>query len=268
MNKVKYTEWIDSYLDNDLDETGMRIFKEELKENPQLALEYRLEADLNKILQDETSLDFRAKCLEAQREVNLEQKQSVKVVHFIRKYWYAAASLVLIALIVGGIFLMNPQGYSNERLFKMYYKSGESISVTRSGNVNMVEALISFSKKDYATAANSFEKILANEPENFAVMYYCGIANIENHNYSKSVELFQNIINNGDNLYIEYAQWYLGLTYLIANEKNKALTQFESIASDSGNYYQNQAQSILEKIRFNEKGKKIINNLFFLILPF
>jgi hypothetical protein len=105
-------------------------------------VEYHLEKDLNKILDQEDLLDFKAKCMLAQQEINLSSRKFVKVVQLTRKYWYAAASVLLIAMITGGLFLLNPGGYSAEKLFKMYYKSGETIGVSRSGNANMVEACI------------------------------------------------------------------------------------------------------------------------------
>jgi len=268
MNKVKYTEWIDSYVGNELDEAGLKSFEMELSINHDLALEFNLEKDLEKVLSQQDLLDFRAKCILAQNELNLSGRKFVKVVQFTRKYWYAAASLLLIALVAGSLILINPGGYSPEKLFKMYYKSGETIGVSRSGNGNMVEALLFFSKNDFQAADGLFNKILANDPKNFAVMYYSGISNIEMENYSKAIQMFESIIQDGDNLYIENAEWYLGLSHLIAGNADQASKIFESIASTPDHYYAKDAKSILEKIKKNEKSKKFLNNLFFLILPF
>jgi tetratricopeptide (TPR) repeat protein len=268
MNKVKYTEWIDSYVGNELDEAGLKSFEMELSINHDLALEFNLEKDLEKVLSQQDLLDFRAKCILAQNELNLSGRKFVKVVQFTRKYWYAAASLLLIALVAGSLILINPGGYSPEKLFKMYYKSGETIGVSRSGNGNMVEALLFFSKNDFQAANGLFNKILANDPKNFAVMYYSGISNIEMENYSKAIQMFESIIQDGDNLYIENAEWYLGLSHLIAGNADQASKIFESIASTPDHYYAKDAKSILEKIKKNEKSKKFLNNLFFLILPF
>lgn len=267
MIKAKYTEWIDNYLEGDLEPAEQLSFEAELQVNSQLAMELRLENDLQDILRDEDILDFKAKCIASQQEVNLQHLGKARIIQIARKYWYAAASVVIILLVAGGMFLLNPGSYTNERLFKMYYKSSE-VSVSRSGNVNMVEALISFSKKDYASADLLFDKILVAEPANYAVMYYSGISNIELDNFDEAIEKFTGVIENGQNLYVENAQWYLGLAYLIDNQKGKALDQFGIIASKSDHYYNSQAISILEKLNKNDKNKEILNNLFFLILPF
>lgn len=268
MNKVRYTEWIDSYIGHELDEAGMKSFEMELSINQDLALEYHLEADLEKILIQQDLLDFRAKCILAQNELNLSSKKFVRVVQFTRKYWYAAASLLLIAIVTGSLILINPGGYSPEKLFKMYYKSGETIGVSRSGNGNMVEALLLFSKNDYQAADGLFDKILSNDPRNFAVKYYSGISNIEMKNYPKAIQMFESIISDGDNLYIENAEWYLGLSHLASGNVNQAGRIFKDIAAKPDHFYAKDAKSILEKISKNEKNKKFLNNLFFLILPF
>jgi len=267
MIKAKYTEWIDNYLEGELDIAQRMSFEAELQANSQLAAEFRMEQDLLEVLRDEEILDFKSKCLKAQQEVNLQRLGKARIIHYARKYWYAAASVVIILLVAGGMLLLNPGNYTNERLFKMYYESSE-VTISRSGNVNMVEALISFSKKDYASADKLFGEILAAEPANYAVMYYSGITNIELRNYDQAIEKFAEIIDDGQNLYVENAQWYLGLVYLIDDQKNKALEQFGIIASKSDHYYNSQAHSILEKLNKTEKKKEILNNLFFLILPF
>jgi len=268
MNRVKYTEWIDSYIGNELDEAGMNKFEKELSINKDLAMEYHLDRDLEKILSQQDLLDFRAKCISAQNELNLSSRKLVKVVQFTRKYWYAAASVLLIAIVAGSLILINPGGYSPEKLFKMYYKSGETIGVSRSGNGNMVEGLLLFSKNEYEAADILFGKILANDPRNFAVMYYSGISNIEMKNYPKAIQMFETIIGDKGNLYIENAQWYLGLSYLASENLEQASKIFNTIAETPGHYYAKDAKSILEKISKSEKNKKFLNNLFFLILPF
>jgi tetratricopeptide (TPR) repeat protein len=268
MNKVRYTEWIDSYVEGELNDADRTNFESELSVNRDLAIEYHLEKDLQKILSEEDLLDLRAKCIVAQTELNFSSRKFVKVVQFTRKYWYAAASILLIAIITGGFFLLNPGAYSAEKLFKMYYKSGETIGVSRSGNVNMVEALRYFSKNDFQTANGLFDEILAKDPANIAVMYYSGVSSIEIKNYPKAVQMFESIINNKDNPYTENAEWYLGLSLLASGQIEKAEVKFKAIASSPDHYYNKDAKSLLEKIGKNEKNKIFLNNLFFLILPF
>jgi tetratricopeptide (TPR) repeat protein len=264
---MKYTEWIDNYVDGELDAAQMKDFEAALSSNKELAVEYRMEKDIQDALNDSEILDFRAKCLAAQEEVKISTSKMGKLVHLTRRYWYAAASLVLIALVAGGVLLFNPGSYTGEKLFKMYYKSGEAMEF-RSGNVTMAEALLSFGKSDYSTAAQLFDQILANDPNNYAVIYYKGISNIELKDFASAIQSFQKILDDNNSLYTEYAGWYLGLSYLATEKPHEAEVVFDAIASTPGHLYQKEAASILEKLEKSGKNKKFINNLFFLILPF
>lgn len=267
MNRVKYTEWIDSYLEGEMDPGSMHEFESSLGSDKELALEYKLELDLHKALADEEILDFRAKCFLAQEETRIATSVAGKVIHFTRKYWYAAASVILIALIAGGVTLFNPGGYSAEKLFKMYYKSGETMEF-RSGNVTVAEALLAFGQNDFVTANQLFDQILLNDPDNYAVLYYKGISNIELKNFQEAIRLFEVVIADQNNLYTEYADWYLGLSYLAAEQPGQASAVFTRIMTTKGHLYEAEAVEILDKMDKGEKSKKFLNNLFFLILPF
>jgi tetratricopeptide (TPR) repeat protein len=176
--------------------------------------------------------------------------------------------VLLIAIITGGMLIFSPVGYTPEKLFRMYYKSGETVGVSRSGDANMVEAIRYFTQNDFEQADLLFSEILANEPQNIAVVYYSGISNIELKNFDKASEMFETIVAHGENLYTENAEWYLGLSHLAAGKLEQAEEVFKVIASSPDNYYSDEALSILEKISKKEKNKKLLNNLFFLILPF
>jgi hypothetical protein len=80
--------------------------------------------------------------------------------------------------------------------------------------------------------------------------------------------MFESILAEGNNLYTEYAEWYLGLSYLVSGNSTQAESIFTRIASNPAHYYSKDATSIIEKIHKGEKSKKFLNNLFFLILPF
>jgi tetratricopeptide (TPR) repeat protein len=268
MNNMRYTEWIDKYVEGELDEAGIQRFEAELASNRSLAMEYQLDKDIEKALMQEDMLDLRAKCFMAQEELKLSDRKLARVVQFTRKYWYAVASVFLIVLITGGVLLFNPGVYSTQKLFKMYYKSGETVGISRSGNANMVEALRYFSKNDYKAADGLFDKILVSDPQNVAVKYYSGISNIEIRNFPKAIGMFESIIENGNNLYVESAQWYLGLSRLASGQVKEANDLFLIIASTPGHYYNKDATSILEKIKKHDRNKNLLNNLFFLILPF
>lgn len=259
MNRVKFTDWIEDYADGSMDVAEMKKFEDTLAADKDLQFEYKLSRDLDRILGDEELLDFGQKCLAARAEQRMASARLVKVVQITRKYWYAIASLVVIAVIVTAALLIDPGSYSSEKLFRMYYKSGDAIGLSRSGNYTMAEALVAFSKDDFRNADLLFDEILANEPQNFAARYYAGISNIELKQFPKAIQMFEQIVSDQGNLYTEYAEWYLGLSYLAGEQPDKATGIFLIIAASPDHLYRQDAASILEKLNKGTKSKKIIN---------
>ena len=122
------------------------------------------------------------------------------------------------------------------------------MDVTRSGDGNIVEAVIKFQEKDYKMAAVLFKSLIDKDNNNIACWFYYGISSIETENFDQAEKAFNHIIDNADNMYIEHAQWYLGLTYLKNNNNKKAQAQFAKIAGDPDNFHRQEARHLLEKM--------------------
>lgn len=248
MIKAKNTKEIDEYLEGSLTDSEKLDFEAALNTDPQLYKEFSLHNELDNVLSDQKTLDFRAILVESRRNYKRNQKTVPKVIKIARKYRYAAASVILLLMIVGSILILSPRNYSNEQLFHKYYKPGDAVGITRSGNVNVVDAIMKFHNGEYLSACNIFDDVLQQDVNNQALRYYYGISCIEVKDYEKAEKLFKEIIDDGNNLYIEYAQWYLGLTYLVEGQNEKAIDQFNSIAENSEHYYNKDARELSEKI--------------------
>jgi len=167
-----------------------------------------------------------------------------------RKWWYAAASVLVLCAVTATMYLQMPRATTNDSLFTQYYTSENIVDLTR-GDENIVDAVVKFQQKDFGTASVLFKNILNKDNSNIAVWFYYGISNIETQNYASAIKAFNTIIENNDNLYIEHAEWYLGLCYLKNNEKNKAIDQFMVVASDLENFHNQEAKDVLEKLQLN-----------------
>lgn len=265
--QLRYSEWIDQYHDGEMDEVAVKEFESELVSNPRLAFEFELDNDLSAALSDTEVLDFRATLMEAQKEFKENQSKKGIIRPITRKYWYAAASIVVLLIVAGSIFLLRPSGYSNEKLFSMYYDSGESMTISRTGGANVVEALLQFQNKNFDEACVLFSELLSADPSNIALQYYCGISNMEIQQFNRSAELFQSIIDQGNSIYYENAEWYLGLSYLVTDQTELAKEQFNIIANDEGHDFKKDAESILQKLSKNE-NTNFLNKILFFVLPF
>jgi len=247
-NKFKHSATIEQFLANEMAPLERAAFKKELGSNPELAEELKLSQSIDSALMRDDIIELRQKLIAA---INAKRvvKEEVPVVHlYNRKWWYAAASLVALVAVAATLYLQTPRNISNDSLFSQYYNSENIVDQTR-GDQNIVGAIIKFQQKDFATASVLFKSILNNDNSNIAVWFYYGIANIETKNYDNSIKAFNTIIKQNDNLYIEHAEWYLGLCYLKNNQKDKAIDQFVIVASNPDNFHRQEAKNILEKLQ-------------------
>ena len=244
----KHSASIEQYLANEMAPSERTAFKKELRSNPELAEELKLTQNIDSALMRDDIIELRLKLIAA---INAGRvvKEEVPVVHmYTRKWWYAAASMLVLCAVAATLYLQTPRNISNDSLFTQYYNSENIIDQTR-GDQNIVEAVIKFQQKDFRTASVLFKSILDKDNSNIAVWFYYGISNIETKNYDNSIKAFNTIIKQNDNLYIEHAEWYLGLCYLKNNQKDKAINQFVVVASNPDNFHRQEAKNILDKLQ-------------------
>ena len=246
-NNFKHSATIEQYLANEMSPYERVAFRKEIKSNPELSQELKLSQSIDSALMRDDVIDLRRKLILA-----INAGRVVKEVPVIRmnsrKWWYAAASMLALCAVAATLYLQTPRNISNDSLFSQYYNSENIVDQTRSDQ-NIVEAVIKFQKKDFRTASELFKSILDKDNSNIAVWFYYGISNIEIQNYDNSIKAFTTIIKQNDNLYIEHAEWYLGLCYLKNNQKDKAIDQFAVVANNPDNFHRQEAKDILEKLQ-------------------
>ncbi len=247
-NYFKHSTSVEQYIANEMAPAERAAFKNELRSNPELAQELKLSQNIDSTLQRDDIIDLRQK-IRAAIEAGRTVENEVPVIRMkTRKWWYAAASILALAAVSVTLFMQSNRNLSNDSLFNKYYNSENIVDQTR-GDETIVDAVIKFQQKDYQKASDLFQRILAKDNLNIAVWFYYGIANIETQNYTNSITAFNTIINQHDNLYVEHAEWYLGLCYLKNNQKEKAIDNFVAIASNPDNFHCSEAKDILEKLK-------------------
>lgn len=247
-NKFKHSATIEQYLANEMAPSELIAFTKELSSNPDLAEELRLSQSIDAALLSDDILDLRQKLITAINSGRVPQKEVPVVRMKTRKWWYAAASILVLCAVATTFYVQSRRQVSNDSLFSQYYNAENIVDQTR-GDQNIVEAIIKFQQKDFAKASILFKSLLEKDNSNIAVWFYYGISNIETQNFNNSIIAFKTIIRQNDNLYVEHAEWYLGLCYLKNNLKAKAIAQFVAVASNPDNFHRQDAKNILEKLQ-------------------
>lgn len=170
-----------------------------------------------------------------------------------RRLFMSYASLSAAALI--GVFLLirtllpssNP-----EKIFESYYKPFNAMSpVTRSMNSNETEdyssAIESYRTGNYQKAATGFANVIEKDPSAVSPQFYMALSLLALRNYDQAINLFERIANDSG-IYGKEARWYMGLTYLKTNNKQKASECFDYLVRSDG-YFRERSEKILRRLK-------------------
>ena len=251
LHSITGIEEIEGYIYNELPETEMAAFEAKLAENKDLYAEIDLVKNIDKAIRENDIMQMREN-LKNIADDNLKEKQSERSIAFNFRHKrlvlsVVAASLILLLGITG---LMSR--YSSEgNIYQKFYAKYETTGISRSSNTTTDQALAvalqKFNNQEYESALSLLQEVISKDQNNAVGHFYSGVTLQELGKYQNAIKEYEAVVVNKDNLFIEQAEWYIGLCYLQTNDNKKAIKQFKKIANDRG-YYQPKAVAILNKM--------------------
>jgi len=244
---------IDGYINNELTESELAIFEAELTHNKALYTEIDLIKSIDNALQEKDIMQLRNNLKNIAND-NINEKQTERSIGMRfrpRKLTISIAAACLI-LMMGITGLLR---YTTEDdIYQKFYTKYETAGITRSSTSNSDEtfalALQKYNKQDYHSALNLLQEVISRDQNNMASHFYSAVSLQELGKYKNAIEEYEIVVVNKDNLFIEQAQWYIGLCFIQTKEDKKAISQFKKIVNGKG-FYEDKAEAILRKMRTN-----------------
>lgn len=247
---LNYNEYIERYLQGEMRPDEKLWFEKEIEGDIHLQDEIKLRKQVNMVLSDRDLIELKSQLEQIHLEINeVTKKGKVAIRKIYSRVYYATGVLVIFAIALT-LHLYN-RDFSNSKIIDEYYLPASAAANFRSAdsfNDQLSAAMSYYKEKEYEQAIALFEKILAQDSTKIGINLYSGISHMEIQEYNKANERFQRIIHNQPNPFVESAKWYLGMCYIMTNNRDKAADQFENLASTEG-YYQRDAQRILRRIK-------------------
>jgi tetratricopeptide (TPR) repeat protein len=242
---------IQKYLDNDLSDKDMKRFEADLEVSSKLQDDLALYREIDEAVADTEVLSFREQLTDLRREKQKGGGTGKSRVRFTKPWHYAATAAIALMLAIGLASILD-RPMNNKDLLKKYYKPYEVALINRSDNstldLMLKNAEILYQRGDFEQAAVYFEMVLEEQPELAGTNLYAGISYYELERYTDAQNSLNKVIEHNDNLYIEQAEWYLGLCFLALDENERARRQFARIASGNSDWSAD-AKKLLRKIR-------------------
>jgi tetratricopeptide (TPR) repeat protein len=217
-------EIIERYITNDMTFDEEASFEEKLQNDPDLKNQVE---DIKTMLLGIETQALKEKLKEFHDEIpktKILEKKTIKVSHLdLRKLLAAAA--IIIAL--GSFWYFNKP--SNERLYSKYFTPDPGLPTTMGStdNYKFYDAMVNYKQADYKKAISKWEVLQLKSPENDTLNYFLGVANLAKGQTDLAITYLQNTTQKPESVFIEDAQYYLGLAYLKINKKEEAIKAFQ-----------------------------------------
>ena len=104
-----------------------------------------------------------------------------------------------------------------------------------------------YSDDQYLHAIASLDSAVQSAPKNMESQFYLGLNYLLAKQIKSAIDNFSIVIENSDNPYIEKSHWYLGNAYLLMEDRDKALIEFNKVVALDG-IYKLKAEEISTKI--------------------
>lgn len=241
----KLNQQIEEFLDGNLTGEELDLFLKQKEQEQQFNAEIDLRHEINQSLKEKGLFELR-EMLEKQKTDLFIRDPFYNFRKDLFKTWHLAAASFSLILVVGGLwYILSNKPYSTEKLVTKYYKPAHPINQIRSLELNSGDALSEAFKHYKQNNFNGALKYFNSLDNQITAKFYSGVCYIELEEFDQAIESFSFVINDKDNLYVEQADWYLGLIYLMNNQRQLALAQFELI-SNGDSYYAPQAEDIMK----------------------
>ncbi len=153
---------------------------------------------------------------------------------------YAVSASVLLALAVGSILYTISQPSGSEQLFAEFFEPFPNIVplIRKLEQQDLLkQAMQAYELKNYQMAAEILQSLVAAEHTNMTAYFYLGVTLLSiDDDTQVAINYFQQVITEGNNKFVDYAQWYLALGYLKHNEPARAKQILEKLRTESTDY--------------------------------
>jgi tetratricopeptide (TPR) repeat protein len=248
-------EEIEGYIYNELSEHRMISFEAELSENKELLAEINLIRSVDLAIKENDVMQLRSSIQNIAGQISADKQTERSFAgHFKgRKIIYAAvaASLILMLSISGLLSREASHGELYQKFYTTYQTTGINRSAIMTTDQTLSIALQKFDNQDYVAAINLLREVIGRDQNNMVGHFYAGVSLQEAGKYQTAIHEYEAVMIDKDNLFVEQANWYIGLCYLRTGEDKKAYKQFNKIARKEG-FYQQKAQAILRKMKVSE----------------
>ncbi|MEL6558482.1 MAG: hypothetical protein AAFQ94_09875 [Bacteroidota bacterium] len=244
MDEQKQQEYIESYLNGELDAAEIADFEKRLASDPDLQETVIIAKEMIQGIKGTILRQEIARIHEEEKQTILEPVISTEKP--VRKLYWSygiAASISVLLLLWVGLF----NNTTDQELFTEYYEQYPNIVSLRGDDQGtLVAGMKYYAAGDYEKAITLLEKESNASQKNKADrQFYLSLSYLSTEQSELAVRSLEKL-NAAETKYQQQIKWYLALAYLQQGERDDALSMLKKI--QSGEYQYSQSQEIISEI--------------------
>jgi tetratricopeptide (TPR) repeat protein len=244
---MKQTKNIETFLNKGMSEEERIKFLTELKVNRSLAMEVALHNEVNEAIADDLVYEFR----KSVREIILTSREKTQNKFFVARSLIKYPLIAAIFLLIGFSLWQILAVVSPDKLFSEYYKPYLTDISTRSANSPSDKSLIAiqfYQEGNYESSFEILSNYLAKNYGDQTARFYYGMNSIELGKTDLAINELMQVEQDHSSVYSLHARWYLSMVLLKLNRNEDAIQYLKELTKED-NFYSEQAQNILKKLR-------------------
>ncbi len=251
MKRSEIYLYSERYINGEMSDAERVWFEKELEGNKALRDEVELRRATDRVIGDSREMRLMSAMNQAEISYFSDRKRALPLRRaFVQR---SVAVALVIFLVAGSVWLPNRK-LSPETLFERYYflpptaEQSVARSVEAGQDHLFSRAVESYNRGEYDEALNYLLQYRSNHQVTPGIEMMIGNSYMEMQEFTKAGSTYVSVIDHGNNLYLEDANFMLGLCYLKTDEIGKAISQFVEIAA-SESRYRGDASAILRRVR-------------------
>lgn len=246
-------ETIEDFIDDELSGELLAEFNAEYNENLDLQAEVELRRQVNQAVNENEIIALRAKLKDARKEAD-SQKVKMLIPHSKSDYFrFIRTSVAILVVLLGFGGILHNGFLSLDGTYKHFYNTPSwSPERSVSNEITLLqEANFQFVNSEYGQVIQLLNK-LENDNEKPVFSFYKGASYQNLGRFNEAITEYTKVIKEGDNLFVEEAEWYRSLCYLKIADKEKAKNELLAVIERKG-HFEKDAKAVLRRLKYTIK---------------
>lgn len=245
---------IEDFIDGVLEGELLEEFESELNDNTDLIAEVKLRRQINESIAEHDIFNLRKQLTAARESADIKKINMIIPETKSEKLKFWSRSVAVVVILLGLTGVLRNGLVSTENTYEHYFIT-PAWSPERSVSSEitlMQQANIAYVNADYARVVKILQQLPATSNERAVFDFYKAASLQSMDKYNEAIDEYTNVINQGDNLFVEEAEWYRSLCYLRLKNYEKSRRELLAVIERKG-HYENDAKAIIRRLRYSFK---------------